>query len=305
MLTIFTTAKPFREHIAVIQRNALTSWTLLHPDIQIILFGDDAGGAEIAAELGIHHEPHVEKTEFGAMRLDYMFHRARQLARFPLCCYVNCDIILLHDFLEALQRTAEAYPKFLMVGKRWDLDIAAPLPFTSPNWQSQLLDNVRQRGRQRTPDWIDYFAFSPGVYDGELPALAIGRLFWDNWLVWKVISQQVPVIDASEGVRAVHQNHDYAHHAQATKGIWFGEEQQQNFKLIGGHRHLRTIANALILLTPSGFSPNRMRHLNYWARRAKRSAIQVYSKIQSHVLHPVLDATRPIRNALGLRKRSL
>jgi hypothetical protein len=304
MLTIFTTAKPFREHIAVIQRNALTSWTLLHPDIQIILFGDDAGGAEVAAELGIHHEPHVEKTEFGAMRLDYMFHKAQQLARYDLCCYVNCDIILLHDFLEALQRTAEVFKKFLMVGRRWDIYITTPLAFTSPNWQSQLLEIVRQRGKQRTPDWIDYFVFSRGVYDGELPPLAIGRLYWDNWLVWKVIADETPVIDATHVVRAVHQNHDYGHHPGAAKGIWFGDEQRKNFELIGGHGHLRTIASARILLTPSGFAPNRWHYANYLARRAKRSSIVAWTKLQSHVFHPLLNVTRPLRKTLGLRKRS-
>jgi hypothetical protein len=31
MLTFFTTAKPFRGHHGIIQRNALKSWTLLHP----------------------------------------------------------------------------------------------------------------------------------------------------------------------------------------------------------------------------------------------------------------------------------
>jgi hypothetical protein len=34
MLTFFTTAKPFRGHSGVIQRNALKSWTLLHPDVE-------------------------------------------------------------------------------------------------------------------------------------------------------------------------------------------------------------------------------------------------------------------------------
>ena len=41
MITIFSTPKPFRGHIGVIQRNALKSWTLLHPDVEMILFGDE------------------------------------------------------------------------------------------------------------------------------------------------------------------------------------------------------------------------------------------------------------------------
>jgi len=43
MLTLFTTAKTFEGHSGVIQHNPLKSWKLLHPDIEIILFGDDAG----------------------------------------------------------------------------------------------------------------------------------------------------------------------------------------------------------------------------------------------------------------------
>jgi FkbM family methyltransferase len=61
MLTLFTTAKPFRGHSGIIHRNALKSWTLLHPDIEIILFGDDEGAAEVrrlsdvARELNLRH----------------------------------------------------------------------------------------------------------------------------------------------------------------------------------------------------------------------------------------------------------
>ena len=62
MLTLFSTPKPFRGHIGVIQRNALKSWTLLHPDVEIILFGDDEGTADICRELGLQHEPHVERS---------------------------------------------------------------------------------------------------------------------------------------------------------------------------------------------------------------------------------------------------
>lgn len=63
MLSLFTTAKPCEGHSGVIQRNALKSWKLLHSEIEIILFGDDAGGAEIAKELGFRHEPFVDPQQ--------------------------------------------------------------------------------------------------------------------------------------------------------------------------------------------------------------------------------------------------
>jgi hypothetical protein len=43
MLTIFSTPKPFHGHSGIIQRNALKSWTLLHPDVEVILFGIEDG----------------------------------------------------------------------------------------------------------------------------------------------------------------------------------------------------------------------------------------------------------------------
>src|SRR5215472_10500006 len=117
MLTIFTTAKPFRGHIGVIQRNALQSWTLLHPGVEIILFGDDEGSAEVCDELGLQHVSYVAKTSFGTNRVDYMFTKAQEIARYDLLCYVNSDIILRKDFCRALQHVKSAHGEFLMVGR--------------------------------------------------------------------------------------------------------------------------------------------------------------------------------------------
>src|ERR1700686_122953 len=102
MLMIFATPKPFEGHIDVIQRNAIESWTLLHPDCEVILFGDEPGTAEISRELGIRHIPDVRRSEFGTKRLDYMFARAQESARNDLLCYSNCDIILTQSFRDAV-----------------------------------------------------------------------------------------------------------------------------------------------------------------------------------------------------------
>jgi hypothetical protein len=88
MLTFFTTAKPFLGHDGVIQRNALKSWTLLRPDVEVILFGDDAGAEETARALGIRHEPRVE-NERGSKRLGYLFARVQAIARYDLLCYID------------------------------------------------------------------------------------------------------------------------------------------------------------------------------------------------------------------------
>lgn len=132
MLTIFSTAKVFRGHFGVIQRNALKSWTMLHPDVEVILFGDDEGAAETARELGIRHEPHIERDEFGTNRLDHMFSQAQAIARHDVLCYANCDILLMSDFPRAIGCVSSKYSQFLMVGSCWDTPIVEPIDFSDP-----------------------------------------------------------------------------------------------------------------------------------------------------------------------------
>ena len=104
MLTFFTTAKAFLGHDGVIQRNALASWKRLDPQAEVILFGDDAGAAEVCAELGLRHEPYVTRHEGGAKYLDFIFKRAQEIAKNEYLCFSNCDIVLMEDFRFAFRR---------------------------------------------------------------------------------------------------------------------------------------------------------------------------------------------------------
>jgi len=237
VLTFFTTAKPFVGHAEIIQRNALKSWTLMHPHAEVILFGDEHGAGEVARELGIRHEPHVERSELGTKRLDYLFSTARAIARHDVLCYVNCDIVLTQDFRRALKDVQRAHEEFLMVGRRWDLEVWEPIDFTRANWQSRLQAAALSRGRQRPAEWIDYFAFNRTLYGVSVPPFLIGRIHWDDWLVWKAKRLGAAVVDASSSVMAVHQNHDYGYHPQGREGMWRDVESHQNLILAGGYRH--------------------------------------------------------------------
>src|SRR6266436_9721247 len=186
MLTLFTTAKPFRGHTGIIQRNAIQSWTRLDTEIEIILFGNDEGAAEATQKFGVRHEPHVECNDRGTKRLDYMFARAQTIARHELLCYINCDIILMQDFRRAVERVRAAHKQFLMVGRRWDTDVTEPLAFERADWATELRGLAMRCGRKCTAEWIDYFTFSRGMYGADMPPFVL-RVFWDNWLVWKAL----------------------------------------------------------------------------------------------------------------------
>lgn len=305
MLTFFTTAKPFRGHNAIIQRNALKSWTLLHPDVEVILFGDEEGAAEVSRDLGLRHEPHVERNEFGTKRLDFMFRRAQAIARHDLLCYINCDILLMRDFCDAVERVGVTHWHFLMVGRRWDIEITELLNFGNKDWEPLLQQRVLGNGRRRGPEWIDYFVFSRGPFAKDVPPFVVGRVFWDNWLVWKALASSLPVVDVSDAVLAVHQNHDYGYHPHGKDGVFCGVEAGRNYELAGGWRHLRTIADATEVLSQNSLRANRLRHWST-ARRYARQAGRVFlhSGIERAWFF-ILGLTRPMRRRFGLNAENV
>jgi len=305
MLTLFTTAKPFRGHDGIIQRNALKSWTLLRPSVEVILFGDEEGAAKAAEELGLRHEPRVERNELGTKRLDTMFCRAQKIARHDVLCYINCDIVLMQDFCDAVKRVRAAHAKFLMVGRRWDAEIGECMNFEVRDWESRLRTRVLREGRRRTPEWIDYFLFTPGLYEADMPSFVIGRVFWDNWLVWKALDSKYPVVDASMMVMAVHQNHDYGHHPQGKPGVFYGTEAGRNYELAGGWRHLRTIADASEVLHENELKVNPWRHWAAAKRHARQAGRVLFHGGIERVWFFVLELTRPVRRRLGLRAENL
>jgi len=305
MLTLFTTAKSFVGHSGIIQCNALQSWTRLHHDVEVILFGDEEGAADAANNLGLRHEARVERHPSGLKYINYMFSRAQQIARHEIVCYVNCDIILTPDFCNAVQIVGGAHASFLMIGRRWDTAIVKPIDFAAPRWSDEIRQLARETKDQRDGWWIDYFCFTRNLYK-QIPAFVIGRVHWDNWLVWKALHSGVAVIDASNSVVAVHQNHGYSYHPQGQAGVWTDPLSRRNLALAGGIWHQSTILDATEKLNPNGLlKPN-------WARSwhaAERTSLLLYGRVKRAltydlwlpIWHFCLGMSRPIRMRLGLR----
>src|SRR5215211_3122841 len=130
LLTLFSAPKPFTNpHIAMIQRNAIKSWTLL-PNVEVILFGNETGLVEAARELGVKHIPGVKCNENGTPLISSMFQLAREHNSSDLLCIINADMILMDDFVEAAHRSRSIRNKFVLLSQRWDLDITQPIEFT-------------------------------------------------------------------------------------------------------------------------------------------------------------------------------
>ncbi|MBV6397554.1 MAG: hypothetical protein HFACDABA_03168 [Anaerolineales bacterium] len=242
LLTLFSAPKPFTDpHIAMIQRNAIRSWTLL-PDVEVILLGEETGLAEAAKEFGVKHIPNVARNESGVPLISSMFQLAREHSNSDLLCIVNADMILMDDFIEAAKSVESQRSKFVLLSQRWDLDVTQPLEFTN-DWQDKLCSTAYAVGSLHRPVGSDFFLFPKSCYQ-DVPNFTIGRAGWDNWMIYKARKEGWAVIDCTPSVMIVHQNHDYSHLPDG-KSHHEHPETNENTRLAGGQANVRyTILDA-------------------------------------------------------------
>lgn len=259
MITIFTTAKPFVGKVRISQLNALRSWKALHSEIEVVLFGDGEGYEEVAKELNLVRIRDVQTSDRGTPLISSMFELAALKGRYPIQAYANCDIILMKDFLEAAGKID--FERFMMVGQRWDIEVDEEIDFKDKQWQKRLKKRIRPENLH-PPTGTDYFLFRRGIWK-DLPPMVVGRAGYDNWLIYSCRSKGITVVDASDVVTAVHQNHDYSHLAKGKDEAWTGSEAQSNITLSGGYDHIFTITDADLRFTLEGIVKNRCRGDNY------------------------------------------
>lgn len=231
-VTLFSTPKAFAGRNADLQRNAITSWTLLDPQPEIILLGDDEGAAEIAQELNLRHIPDIKRSAHGTPLVNDMFACAETNASGDLLVYINADMVLMDDFLSALDKVSDRFEQFLMIQQRWDLDFEGLIDFTDAAWRDVIRNLVWNTASLHSVSGIDYFAFRRGLWK-DIPPFAVGRTAWDNWLVNHPIINGYPVVDATQDVMLVHLNHDWSHIKGGWEEAWKGEEAQHNRVLAG------------------------------------------------------------------------
>jgi hypothetical protein len=257
MITLFTTAKPFTGHAAVSQFNTLACWRKLLPEGEVLLIGEEEGAAEVTKELGVRLVKDVERSEAGTPLLRSVFSVAEQNARYPLLLYANADILFTSRLPQAAAALSAWRKPFLLTGRRWDTEIRERLVFSGPDWEQRLLDTAQTKGKPGIKSALDYFLFPKGGWGGregyaEFPPLAIGRSAWDNWLVFWALARRMDVINGSDFILAVHQNHDYSHHPQGAFGVLQGGEAKRNYALASYERYLYNTPDATHRIRPDG-----------------------------------------------------
>lgn len=271
-MTIFTTPKPFVGDTRVRQINALKSWKALHPDIEIIIFGDEEGTEDITSELGLKHISNVERNEFGTPLLNSMFSIAGEIGNYTIQAYINTDIVFIGDLRKVTE--INRFKEFVVVGQRWDIYLTTLIDFCSPFWRELLLKSVKDLGSLHPPKGSDYFIF-PRNTMSDMPPFAVGRTGWDNWVIYNCRRKHIPVINATNVITAIHLNHDYSH----VKGNILDKENNNNIEMVG---HLFYLYDANWII-----EKNKLKR-NYFGGGFIRT-IRVFL-----IIHPELDLFRAI-----------
>ncbi|HEX8991140.1 MAG TPA: hypothetical protein VF784_05630, partial [Anaerolineales bacterium] len=216
--------------------------------VETLLLGDEDGLAQAAGELGVHHSSRVERNPNGVPLVSSMLRLAREAGSSPLLCIINADIILTSDFVAAAKQIASldsarsasskpgALSAFVLLARRWDLDVPEPLDFAE-GWQERLREAVRARGTLHRPTGSDFFLFPRDCYV-DVPDFTIGRAGWDNWMIYKARTEGWPVIDGTPSMTIVHQSHDYRH-LPGARPHYDHPETKLNTQLAGGQAATR------------------------------------------------------------------
>jgi GT2 family glycosyltransferase len=247
-IAIAAVPKPFEGHTALIQCNAIRSWARLPIEKDIYLIAETSA-QQIGEEVGATVIPDCPVDEYHTP----LFGPAIELAArsgAEFICYLNADIVALPELAGAIEAARARFGRFLMVAKRWNYDCEREFDFAD-GWEGELRADVHANGALFAPQAIDMFGFTPDVYD-RIPPFAIGRSYWDNWMVDAARRAGAEVLDVTDRVMLVHQNHAYTGF-ENLKEIRGSVQGRRNFFLAGdSHRMIATIDDATHRMAADG-----------------------------------------------------
>lgn len=267
-MIIFTVPKPFKGEFDIIQRNAIDSWLSFKPKPKILLLGNEEGILAIAKQKQLIQIKDIKKNKYGTPLVNDIFAQAQKDSNKEVFMYINTDVVLLESPVPTIALLTKKFEKFLAVGRRYEIQIKKRMNCVEIKQMAGTSDL-----RQKNNSWMDYFIFTRGVFD-SVPPFAIGKTFWDKWLVWNTLQQNIPTIDITDQLFAIHQSHSYSMNSKTNiKTVWTGEEALENLRLAGGWSHSATVGEASIKLTKDTIYPQKQ------TNRSKRFILDIFPSL--------------------------
>ena len=224
----------------------------------MVLLGHDPGLLEVAATHGarVTVEADVDHDFLGVPQFHSLVARALR-AQTTFSVFLNSDILLFDDFVDATLRLSERFQGFVGTAARRDLTY---WPYVLGKQSSQFedgdgnvvsLDDIRAYVRRNgtlhayggTDVWVwDNRRMQDGsplpLHGGVMPPFIYGRGKYDNWLNHEVEHTGVrALVDFTTAVTAVHVAHGYDHVSAG------GERALSNFWSSNKHSSWQLFSN--------------------------------------------------------------
>ena len=229
VISFLSSPKSFDGQVGKIQKNAIRSWQNVHPDAEVLIYGDSIGAKAVCQELGVNHVADIHCSQSGVPYFNSIVEHAKIHARHDIQVYLNCDILMCDRMINAV--TGINLSNYLIVGQRIDLADGVQLSMSPSLWKDELQHLVEDgKAVLHLPSGMDYFVFTRGMWQ-SLPPLVIGRGGYDAALVADCLRHKIPLIDATYAIPAFHQFHDYGHIAGAQQQVLRGKDAIDNYTI--------------------------------------------------------------------------
>ena len=135
------------------------------------------------------------------------------------------------------------------------------------NWQTNLREQIATSGELHSLAGIDYFIFNKNSFK-NIPSFAVGRVGWDNWMIYNAKIKGLKVIDATRQITAIHQNHDYSSRNKSGERKT-NPEALNNFSYLPSPAHHFTIEDANYYIKNKKIKKRHLHMLPFWKRYIK------------------------------------
>jgi hypothetical protein len=265
MITFLASPKAFEGKTRIAQTRAILSWLHVHPDAEVILFGEALGADELCKKLGIVYCPNVETSESGVPLFNSIVDFAKNRAKHDLQVFLNCDIILTPSFLSPIGLIS--WSKFLLIGQRITIDRDVSVDESSEDLISTLNQLAFDRKiKLDPPAAIDYFVFPRGMWS-SLPPVIIGRAYYDGALLAHCLRSSIPIIDITFVSPVLHPEHDYQHVKGGRREVFSGHDAKLNQERNGINHSPPTVSDAQWRIESGTLRGNVDRH--HWLRSSE------------------------------------
>ena len=190
--------------------NALTSWTHVVPQRNVIMFTELATSCQWLQ----HRFPSMlcvtscKHNQVMRQDLRCVTATAAALAATPYLCLINSDIVLLPDFKDALLvgSSLAGIQEPLVVGQRTNVLMDTRIDFDRLDWAARVSATAKRAGKLDGSCALDYFFHKKGMWQHvDMPPFVTGVMMWDRYLLSEAnMHPNVTTVDATRSITAVH-----------------------------------------------------------------------------------------------------